>query len=251
MSSFQVRPTKTPYAHQRNARQQNTSALLFDLWHNAPQSRAALAQRNGLTKATVSAICDELTALNLIRKWDRMVKALGRPESVAAQSPGGAVDGIGANYVAVLLTNLCGDAVWLGPRSSRSLGCPQEKCRGNQKRYPLRAHRAGTRAATCLLGIGVAVPALLTRIGDRSSARPPWGGATHPSSSGRHSSGLPVIVENRRAPVPWQALHGSRALGPSFTSASAPMWAQPGCRRGHRWCTLSQGAWARGRCQDT
>ena len=60
---------KTPYAHQRSARQQNTSTLLFDLWLNAPLSRAMLAQRNNLTKATVTAICDELAALNLIRRY--------------------------------------------------------------------------------------------------------------------------------------------------------------------------------------
>jgi hypothetical protein len=70
---------KTPYAQQRNARQQNTSALLFDLWLNAPLSRAMLAKRNKLTKTTVSAICDELAALNLIREVGQDHDKLGRP----------------------------------------------------------------------------------------------------------------------------------------------------------------------------
>jgi len=55
--------SKSPYSQQKEARQQNTSVLLRDLWRHAPLSMAMLAQRNGLTKATVSSICSDLTAL--------------------------------------------------------------------------------------------------------------------------------------------------------------------------------------------
>src|SRR5512136_1894052 len=106
---------KTPYAHQRSARQQNTSTLLFDLWLNAPLSRAMLAQRNNLTKATLTAICDELAALNLIREVGQDRDKIGRPASLLELNPQarGAIGlEISTNYVAVLLTDFRGQAVW-------------------------------------------------------------------------------------------------------------------------------------------
>ncbi len=105
----------TPYAHQRNARQQNTSALLFDLWLHAPLSRAMLAQRNSLTKATVTAICDELAALNLIREVGQHCNGTGRPSNLLELNPqarGSIGLEISTNYVAVLLTDFRGQEVW-------------------------------------------------------------------------------------------------------------------------------------------
>ena len=58
---------KMLYFHQKQARQQNIAVVLRDLWHHAPLFKAALAQRNGLTKATISLMCNGLAALDLIR----------------------------------------------------------------------------------------------------------------------------------------------------------------------------------------
>ena len=106
---------KTPYAQQRNSRQHNTSALLMDLWLNAPLSRAMLAQRNGLTKATVSAICDELAALNVICDAGQDRTSIGRPGSLLelnALGRGTVGLEISTNYIAVILADLRGETLW-------------------------------------------------------------------------------------------------------------------------------------------
>lgn len=106
---------KTPYAQQRDARQQNVSTLLRDLWYNAPLAKATLAQRNGLTKATVSAICAELDALGLIRDVGQDKSGIGRPSNLLEinESARGAIGvEISTNYVAVLLTDLRARPLW-------------------------------------------------------------------------------------------------------------------------------------------
>ena len=51
---------KKAYSSRKDARQKSALALLHDLWRHGLLSKAMLAQRNGLTKATVSAICSDL-----------------------------------------------------------------------------------------------------------------------------------------------------------------------------------------------
>jgi DNA-binding MarR family transcriptional regulator len=112
-SSAKEHAMKTPYAHQRSARQQNTSALLFDLWLHPPLSRAMLAKRNKLTKTTVTAICDELTALNLIREVGQDRDKIGRPANLLELNPQArvAIGGSQHELVAVLLTDFRGRGV--------------------------------------------------------------------------------------------------------------------------------------------
>src|SRR5512135_3652131 len=97
---------KAPYAQQRDAREQNASALLRDLWYHAPLSKAALAQRNGLTKATVSAIAGDLAALNLIREVGQDKSGIGRPSRLLEINPEAHAAirvEISTNYVAAML----------------------------------------------------------------------------------------------------------------------------------------------------
>src|SRR5512136_2454896 len=106
---------KAPYSQQKEARQQNASVLLRDLWHHSPLSKAMLAQRNGLTKATVSAICRDLAALGLIRGSGQDRTGPGRPGNLLELNPSArcaiGVE-ISTNYSAAVLTDLCGEALW-------------------------------------------------------------------------------------------------------------------------------------------
>ena len=104
-----------PYAQQRDARQQNASALLRDLWHNPRLSKASLANRNHLTKATVSAICTDLTGLNLITEVGQDKTGIGRPGNLLELNAGarGAIGvEISTNYAAALLLDFAGKPVW-------------------------------------------------------------------------------------------------------------------------------------------
>ena len=107
--------TKGPYAQQRDSRQQNASALLRDLWHNPRLSKASLAQRNNLTKATVSVICGDLAGLNLIREVGQDKSGVGRPGNLLELNAG-ARSAVGVeistNYVAAILMDLAGNPVW-------------------------------------------------------------------------------------------------------------------------------------------
>jgi predicted ArsR family transcriptional regulator len=106
---------KAPYRQQRDSRQRNASLLLLDLWRNAPLSMSMLAQRNNLTKATVSAICSQLAALNLIHEVGRDRNGVGRPGNLLElnrQARGAIGLEVSTNYVAVLLTDCCGQALW-------------------------------------------------------------------------------------------------------------------------------------------
>jgi len=103
------------YSHQKYARQKNAPALLHDLWRHGPLSKAMLAQRNSLTKATVSAICGDLAALDLVRENGHDRAGLGRPGNLLEINPSArcaiGVE-ISTNYSAVALTNLCGQVLW-------------------------------------------------------------------------------------------------------------------------------------------
>lgn len=204
---------KIPYALQRNARQQNTSTLLFDLWYHAPLSRAMLAQRNGLTKATVSAICDELAALNVIREAGQERDRIGRPGNLLEINPKarGAIGlEISTNYVAVLLTDFCGQPVWRDV-AAIPIGAPQDVI---LERSQLLLDAAVTRSQSeslPLLGIGVAVPGIVNTEQGMVIRAPAlgWKDLALKSLWEAHF-GLPVIVDNKaRAAAIAERLHGA------------------------------------------
>ncbi len=204
---------KTPYAQQRSARQQNTSALLFDLWRHAPLSRAALAKRNKLTKGTVTAISDELAAQNLIREVGQDRNGMGRPASLLELNPQarGAVGlEISTNYVAVLLTDFRGQALW-EQTAVVTVGSRPEVVLGQAEALLVAATEQARQRALPLLGIGAAVPGVVDiergivirvpALGWRDLAlKPLW----------EARFGLPVIIENKaRAAVIAEQLHGA------------------------------------------
>ncbi len=204
---------KTPYALQRNARQQNASALLYDLWRYAPLSRAMLAKRNNLTKATVSAICDELAALNLIREAGQDRDRIGRPGNLLEINPmaRGAIGlEISTNYVAVLLTDFCGGSVWRDI-TPVPVGAPQDVILGRSEALLDVAIEKARQAELPLLGIGVAVPGTVDTERGVVTRAPALGWndlALQALWEARF--GLPVIVENKaRAAATAEMLHGA------------------------------------------
>jgi predicted NBD/HSP70 family sugar kinase len=208
-----VNPRKTPYSQQRAARKQNASVLLFDLWRNAPLSRAMLAQRNNLTKATVSAICNELAALNLICEAGRGTNGRGRPGNLLelnAMARGVIGLEISTNYVAVLLADFCGQALWR-QTTAIPLGCQQEVALKQAEVLLAEAITQAQERALPLLGIGVAVPGWVDSqrgIIIRSATL----GWTNLALQSRWeaSFSLPVIIENKaRAAAMNEALLGA------------------------------------------
>lgn len=204
---------KIPYPLQRNTRQQNTSTLLYDLWRHAPLSKAMLAKRNNLTKATVSAICDELAALNLIREAGQDRDRIGRPGNLLEINPKarGAIGlEISTNYVAVLLTDFCGGPVWRDT-AVIPIGAPQDVILARGQMLLRAAIERAQQDALPLLGIGVAVPGLVDAERGMVTQVPAlgWKDLALKSLWEAHF-GLPVIVENKaRAAAIAEMLHGA------------------------------------------
>lgn len=207
--------SKTPYSQQKEARQQNTSVVLRDLWQHGPLSRAMLAERSGLAKATVSAVCRDLATLGLIRRAGKDRSGLGRPGQLLEFNPKARCAiglEISTNYAAVVLTDLCGEALWQRA-VPHDVGSSQEAVLAQAEALIAEAiDNAHDRAALGpLLGIGVGVPGAVDP-GEESFVTAPALGWKEVSFKGRLETqfALPVIVDNRaRAAAMAEGLTGS------------------------------------------
>lgn len=213
-----------PYTQQKDARQQNTSVLLRDLWRHAPLSKAMLAQRSGLTKATVSSICNDLAALGLIREVGQDRTGLGRPGNLIELDllARGAIGvEISTNYSAVVVTDLCGAPLW--QRSALiAVGSDQEVILGQTEALISEAIEQARGRALPLLGIGVGVPGLVAPGDGGLVSAPALGWQEMPLKqilAQRFS--LPVVVENKaRAAAMAEAFSGSAQDAASFIYVS-------------------------------
>jgi len=211
---------KKPYSQQREARQQNISLLLRDLWRHGPLSKAMLAQRNGLTKATVSTICRDMNALGLIRDAGQDRTGLGRPSDLIELNPLArcaiGVE-ISTNYAAAVLTNLCGQSLW--QRSiSMPIGSAQEVILNLVKGLISDAIDQAHAQNIPLLGIGVGVPGVV----NQHVSSPALGWKEVPLRQILlQQFDLPVIVDNKaRAAAMEEALHGNARNVTSFVYIS-------------------------------
>ena len=171
-----------------------------------------VAKRNKLTKTTVSVICDELAALNLVREVGQHRNGIGRPASLLELNPQarGAIGlEISTNYVAVLLSDFRGQVVWrenaVTPEAAQ-----QAAILGQAEALLAAAIEQARQHALPLHGIGAAVPGVVDNergivirvpaLGWRDVAlKPLW----------EARFGLRVIIENKaRAAAFAEQLHG-------------------------------------------
>ncbi|MBN2146899.1 MAG: ROK family transcriptional regulator [Anaerolineales bacterium] len=200
---------KKPYSQQKEARQQNTSLLLRDLWRHGPLSKAMLAQRNGLTKATVSSICTDLNSLGLIRDAGQDRTGPGRPGELLELNPSARCSigvEISTNYVAAVLTNFCGQPLW--QRSAAlEIGSTQEVILSLVKGLVDEAVGQAHMGNIALLGIGIGVPGVV----NNHVNAPTLGWKEVPlKDSLQELFDLPVLIDNKaRAAAMAEALYGN------------------------------------------
>ncbi|MCU0484888.1 MAG: ROK family transcriptional regulator [Anaerolineales bacterium] len=212
--------SKPPYYHQKEARQKNISLLLRDIWRHAPLSRAMLAERNGLTKATVSSICHDLAAQGLICDAGQDRTGVGRPGDLIELNPSAYCSiglEISTNYIGAILYNLCGQPLW--DRSVPiAIGSSQEVIIAMVDNMVGEAiHQAHVRNIP-LLGVGVGVPGVVNH---RVNA-PALGWKEVPLKEilEQHFN-VPVIVDNKaRAAAIAEALYGKARDVHSFIYVS-------------------------------
>ena len=211
---------KKPYSQQKEARQQNMSSLLRDLWHHSPLSKAMLAQRNGLTKGTVSSLCKDLAAQGLICNIGQDRSRLGRPGDLITLNPSArcaiGVE-ISTNYVAAVLTDLCGQPLWQSS-APIDIGSVQEVILTQAEGLIVEAIDQVRVHAIPLLGIGVGVPGVVNH---RVNAPALGWKEVHLKQIWEQRFSLPVTVDNKaRAAAMVEALHGSARDATSFVYVS-------------------------------
>lgn len=215
---------KTPYSQPRDTRQQNAAVLLHDLWRHAPLSKAMLAQRNGLTKATVSAICNHLMALDLIRDVGQDRTRIGRPGNLLELNPLArcaiGVE-ISTNYVAAVLTDLCGQPLWRHT-APMAIGSNQATILAQAEALIAEATDRARERRIPLLGIGAGVPGIVEPGPGSLVNAPALGWKEAPLKQiWERRFGLPVTVENKaRAAAMAEALNGSAQDANSFVYVS-------------------------------
>lgn len=196
------------YSHQKESRKRNASLLLHDIWYHAPITKAMLAERNGLTKATVSAICRDLVAQDLIRSTGLDRGGMGRPGDLIELNASARCSigvEISTNYIGVVLANLCGEILWRS-YAPLEIGSGQEVVITRVKGLIDDAIRQTQQFSSPLLGIGVGVPGVV----DDFVNAPALGWKEVPLKTILEQRfKVPVIVDNKaRAAAMIEALHG-------------------------------------------
>jgi predicted NBD/HSP70 family sugar kinase len=151
-------------------RQINEANSLRMLFESGPMTRAELARRLGVTKSTIANVTAGLIAANLICDFEteEATKSIGRPGTRIGIDPKGAYFAgaeIGVDRISVALLDLT--AAIAGkvsvPENCRALGIDQVLDRIDRLIFAI--CRTNSLAHQRIRGLGVSVPAFLTRDG--------------------------------------------------------------------------------------
>lgn len=152
---------------QQGMRRRNLSRVMHAVAAHGPLSRAAVATRIGLTRATVSTLVDELIRSGLLDELGpERPSRVGRPGSALAVSgsgPAGIGAEVGVDHLAVCAVDLRGEvrarAVRQGSNRGRAPGPVLKELVALVRQVSNEAQLAGLRPA----GVAVAVPGLVAR----------------------------------------------------------------------------------------
>jgi predicted NBD/HSP70 family sugar kinase len=208
-------------AGQQTVRRHNLSLITTAL-ASAPSSRAELAQRTGLTKATVSSLVDDLTARAIVVEGPPATAGVGRPARPVRLNPDGPVAlglEINVDYVAACVLDLAGE-----------LRCYRHHVVDNRTRSAdevIEQVAALARAVLSetdrpLLGAALALPGVVSDDGTllRAPNLPAVTG-TRPGEQVADALAVPVLVTDNEANLGALAsLRAAPATGPDFVYVS-------------------------------
>ncbi|HEY2043210.1 MAG TPA: ROK family transcriptional regulator [Jatrophihabitans sp.] len=214
--SFPVQP-----AGQQTVRQHNLALVLAEL-RRSPGSRAHLAQRTGLTKATVASLVDSLVAQGILDEAEPASSGPGRPARALALDPSGPI-GLGieinVDYLAAGVVDLTGRL-----RGHRHLPADNRSW-PVAKIYAEAVAMAQELLADIgqpLLGVGVAVPAAVNGAGEvvRAPNLPRLAGQRPAEQLAAALSVDDVLVENEANLGALARLWAAPAAGRDFVYVS-------------------------------
>lgn len=165
MNYYDRRMTETGPAGQHTVRRHNCALVLDAVAQSPGISRAGIAARTGLTKATVSSLVDRLLAAALLHDEGPQQRAgpgrRGTSLSLSPHGPHGLGVEIAVDYVATCLVDLTGAVHDLRIRHGDNRGQPVDLVLDKVTRAIAAARRRATRRGVAVGGIGVAVPGLV------------------------------------------------------------------------------------------
>jgi len=147
-------------ADQALVRELNLSLVLQHIHHEAPVSRAQIAQATGLNKSTVSSLVEFLLDRNLIHETGINTGSPGRPATMLEINPlaGGIIGAeLGVDFVAVLLTDFTGNVLWRKTKIANPADS-QNKTLAQTLELILEAVGIGKEKDLHLFGLGLSTP---------------------------------------------------------------------------------------------
>jgi predicted NBD/HSP70 family sugar kinase len=151
-------------ARQQLLKQHNLALVLRQIASAENLSRAQLAVRTGLTKATVSTLVDSLIEAHLVTERDPERGLVGRPASPLGLNPDGPA-GLGVeinvDYVSACVVDLTGAVRWHGTFVSDNRLVRPELVMKKAARLAGRLYEKAENAGLRVVGLGVGVPGLV------------------------------------------------------------------------------------------
>ncbi|HST47744.1 ROK family protein [Jatrophihabitans sp.] len=208
-------------AGQQTVRRHNLG-LISTALAAGPSSRAELAQRTGLTKATVSSLVDQLIARRIVVEGEPAATGVGRPARPVQLDPDGPVAlgvEINVDYLAACVLDLTG-----------ALRCYRHRTVANRSAAPAGilaqvvalAEEVADELGQPLLGGGLALPGVVGADGTvlRAPNLPSLTG-TMPGRELAAALGLPeLLVDNEANLGALASLRTEPAVGPDFVYVS-------------------------------
>jgi glucokinase-like ROK family protein len=151
--------------NQTLVREINLAAIMNQLHSHAPISRAALAEKTGLNKTTVSSLIQELLDLHFVRETGLESVGTGRPAIMLELNPNVGImvsAEIGVDFISVLCSDFAVQTIW----NHKEVTNPEighEAILNRTLALIRKAIEAGQNVAGNVLGVAVGVPGLVDR----------------------------------------------------------------------------------------
>lgn len=157
-------PYSTAPARHQLLKRHNLAFVLREIASRAGQSRAQLAARTGLTKATVSTLVDALLDFDLVVERDPERGLIGRPGSpisLNSQGPAGLGIEINVDYVSACIVDLTGAVRFRSKIVCDNRSVRREVVLRRAARSAGRLWSEADAAGLTVSGLGVGVPGLV------------------------------------------------------------------------------------------
>jgi len=156
-------PKNQRTGNQALVREINLAAIMNHLHNHAPISRAALAEKTGLNKTTVSSLVQELLELQFVREVGVESAGTGRPAILLELNPCAGImisAEIGVDFISVLCTDFAVQSIWTYKETTHpNMG--HQAILSRTSTLMRQALTAGQKVANNVLGVAVGVPGLV------------------------------------------------------------------------------------------